>query len=42
MMWLFFELLGRANFDDVGALVAGKSRFVANVLGIADKGQKKG
>ena len=36
-----FEILGGASFDDVGALVAGKSRVVADVLRDAGKGQKE-
>ena len=37
-----FEILGGASFNDVGALVAGRSRVVTDVLRNADKGQKQG
>lgn len=36
-----FEILGGASFDDVGALVAGKSRVVAAVLGKDGERQKE-
>lgn len=31
-----FEILGNSSFDDVGILVAGKSRLVLSVLGVAE------
>lgn len=37
-----FEILGGASFDDVGALVAGKSRVVAAAPGEGAEGKKEG